>query len=399
MAKVFDKYNRVIANDSKYTGEEPQWVGCETWDPIKFMTNRNRMFGFYNYYLSAKDLKPFALEWMKKSGYTTDQIKVVKSLRDTQPSTTVSKICRALNNGMLPTCDKSMEYYADKPGYTNVEPHDDLAYVKDAIDSLLKENTQPAPEEDPELTENTPFISPIERLKNKVQSTVCRDLDWMLDDWINDDVKVVGINLHSSLKSYTTPAAGLKYVNEWLIRQHSELKGAIDGDPDCVEGYSHLSKPAIRNRIKELDKMISQVEKYKATHTNARKPRKKKVQSADKQIKSLNYLNESDEYAITSASPVSIPGSTKVYTFNIKYRKLTVYGTDSRDGMSVKGSTIKNFDESQSYSMTLRKPNDILNAIVTKTDKQRQKILDDLTTKRKPANGRINDQTLILKIT
>ena len=49
MAKVLDKYNRVIACDSKYTGEEPQWDGCENWDPIKFMTNRNRMFGFYNY--------------------------------------------------------------------------------------------------------------------------------------------------------------------------------------------------------------------------------------------------------------------------------------------------------------------------------------------------------------
>ena len=70
MAKVLDKYNRVIACDSKYTGEEPQWDGCENWDPIKFMTNRNRMFGFYNYYLSAKDLKAFALELMKNNEYT-----------------------------------------------------------------------------------------------------------------------------------------------------------------------------------------------------------------------------------------------------------------------------------------------------------------------------------------
>jgi hypothetical protein len=48
--------------------------------------------------------------------------------------------------------------------------------------------------------------------------------------------------------------------------------------------------------------------------------------------------------------------------------------------------------------MALRKPNDVLNAIVTKTEKQSQKIIDELKTKRKPANGRINDQTLILKV-
>lgn len=399
MAKVLDKYNRVIACDSKYTGEEPQWDGCENWDPIKFMTNRNRMFGFYNYYLNAKDLKVFTLDWMKNNGYNKDKIKYIKSLPDTQPSVTISKLCRALNNGMLPTCDGCMEYYKKNPGYSVSKPHDDLATVKSAIANLLKGYVKTSVKEiDVSEVKETVTINPLERLKNKVESTVCRDLDWMLDDWINTEVKVDGINLHSSLKSNSIPVAGLKHVNEWLMRQKDELCGAIDGDPDCVEGYSHLSKPAIRDRIKELDKMLSQLEKYKATHTNAREPRKKKVQSADKQVKQLKYLSESDEYAITSASPVLIPGSNEVYTFNIKYRKLNVYVCDSREGMSVKGTTLKNYNESLSYSMTLRNPNEILNAIVTKTPKQSKKILDDLKTKRKPVNGRINDQTLIVKV-
>jgi DNA-binding transcriptional MerR regulator len=402
MAKVLDKYNRVIANDSKYTGEEPQWDGCENWDPIKFMKNRNRMFGFYNYYLSAKDLKVFALEWMKKNGYNKDQIKIIKSLRDTQPSVTTSKLCRAMNNGMAPTCDGCMDYYKDKEGYSGAKPHNDYEHVKKEIDSLLSQNTQPIVtiEEDATNEPQKPKtnISPIERLRNKVITTVCRDLDWMLDDWINSETKVYGINLYASLKTNAIPSAGLKYVNEWLIRQRDELNGAIEGDPDSVEGYSYLSKAGIRNRIKELDKMLSQLDKYKATHTNARKPRKKKVQSAEKQVKALKYLSESDEYAVTSATPVRIPGARKVYTFNIKYRKLTVYTCESTEGIVVKGSTLKNFDESQSYSMTLRKPNEVLNAIVTKTEKQSQKIIDELKTKRKPANGRINDQTLILKV-
>jgi hypothetical protein len=49
--------------------------------------------------------------------------------------------------------------------------------------------------------------------------------------------------------------------------------------------------------------------------------------------------------------------------------------------------------------MSLRKPSDVISAVVTKTDKQLDKIIDALTTKRKEANGRINDQTLILKVT
>ena len=70
---------------------------------------------------------------MKKNSYTKDQIKYVKSLRDTLPSTTTSKLCRAMNNGMLPTCDGAMEYYKEKPGYVNAKPHDDLAYVKNDV--------------------------------------------------------------------------------------------------------------------------------------------------------------------------------------------------------------------------------------------------------------------------
>ena len=397
MAKVLDKYNRVIACDSKYTGEEPQWDGCEKWPPVKFMENRNRMFGFYNYYLSAKDLKPFALEWMKNNGYKKDEIKYIKSLRDTQPSVTTSKLCRALTNGMSPTCDGQMEYYKDRPGYNIIEPHNDLTHIKTELTSLLA-NYVKIVDTPVDPSKHTNNISPIERLKNKVNSTICAELDWMLDDWINSEPKVKGINVYSLLKQYTIPAAGLKYVEEWLGRYKTELTEALDGQPDSTEGYSYLTKPGIRSRIKELTKMEEQISKFRATNTNARKPRKKKVQSADRQVKSLNYLTESDEYAVTSVSPANIPGARKLYAFNIKYRRLTVYECSSTEGFSVKGTSIKGFDEKLSYAMSLRKPSDVISAIVTKTDKQRDKIIDALTTKRKEANGRINDQTLILKV-
>jgi hypothetical protein len=399
MAKVLDKFNRVIACDSKYTGEEPRWDDCKNWDPVKFMTNRNRMFGFYNYYLSAKDLKAFALEWMKKNGYKNNEIKYIKSLPDTKPSVTTSKLCRALNNGMLPTCDGYMEYYKDKPGYDVVGPHDDLKHVKTEIASLLVDYvkiTEAPTASDP--SQHPANISPIERLKNKVVSTVCAELDWMLDDWINSEPKVKGINVYSLLKQHTVPAAGVKYVEEWLGRYKTELVEAAEGDPDSAEGYSYLTKPGIRFRIKELAKMEEQVAKFRATNTNARKPRKKKIQSADRQVKSLNYLAESDEYAVTSMSPANIPGARKLYTFNIKYRRLTVYECSSTEGFSVKGTSVLGFDEKLSYSMSLRKPSEALSAIVTKTDKQRDKVIEELTTKRKEANGRINDQTLILKV-
>ena len=83
--------------------------------------------------------------------------------------------------------------------------------------------------------------------------------------------------------------------------------------------------------------------------------------------------------------------------FNEKYRKLTVLTQADKNGLTVKGSTILNFDTVQSYSMTLRKPKEILAAIATKTERQISNLLSKLTTKKTEAKGRVNNNTLIVK--
>lgn len=81
--------------------------------------------------------------------------------------------------------------------------------------------------------------------------------------------------------------------------------------------------------------------------------------------------------------------------YNTKQRKLTVLTSD--EGFFVSGTTVKQFKQEDSYTTTLRKPSETIHAIVTKTEKQTAKVLDSLTTKKTTANGRINNDTLILK--
>jgi hypothetical protein len=183
-----------------------------------------------------------------------------------------------------------------------------------------------------------------------------------------------------------------------LEKQRDDLIGARDKKcPELVEGYSYLSKPAIKRRIKLLDEMISDVELYKSSKKAVRKPRVKKEKSADKLVKNINYLKSSPEYGITSINPIKVVGSEKVYIFNEKYRKLTVLSQADKNGLTVKGTTILNFDTKESYSTTLRKPKDILVAIATKTERQISNLLTKLTTKKTEAKGRVNNNTLILK--
>jgi hypothetical protein len=74
-----------------------------------------------------------------------------------------------------------------------------------------------------------------------------------------------------------------------------------------------------------------------------------------------------------------------------------VYESDGADGFGVKGTTLQNYDENKSYSLTIRKPDDIIPIITNKTERMFTKAIDGLKTKRGNVNGRINEHSIILR--
>ena len=378
MAKVFDRHGRVNAFDEKYTGQEPTWTG----DVLSSQESIDKQFSsalnFYAYYLSGKDLLPDLLKYMD-GRYKTDEIKLIKKFGDKLGLITASKIARMINRGM--------------PIGDNARTIENL--IRPAISEArnMKEVIE-------QKTADKPKISIQERMNNKVNDKVIYHLDMMIDDngWATHDVKVKGIDVTTLLKAGEIPVAGLKQVTDWLeTLKHGLVSAYTKTDSDYVEGYSYLSRPAINNRIKEIDKMLTQVEKYRGANTKARKPRKKKVKSADAQVKNMKYKESDDDFGISSVAPSVVPGSKKLFAFNTKYRRLTMYEANSTDGLGVKGTTMQNFDIKSSFELTLRKPDDILPLITNKTEKQISKVIDALKTKKKAPNGRINNETILLR--
>ena len=380
MARVFDKHGRVNAFDEKYTGQEPTWTG----DVLNSQESIDKRFSsalnFYAYYLSAKDLLPDLIYYMEQRDiYKKPDIKLIKKFGEKLGLITACKIARMINRGM-PIGDNARTIdNIIRPGLSEARN------MKEVIDSKAS---------------NKPTMSIQKRLSNKVNDKVIYHLDSMIDDngWATNEVKVKGIDLTSLLKAGEIPVAGLAQVTKWLDTFKYGLASAYSKtDSDYVEGYSYLSRPAINNRIKELDKMLTQVEKYRGANTKARKPRKKKVKSADAQVKNIKYKQSDDNFGISSVAPSIIPGSKKLFTFNTKYRRLTMYQANSTEGLGVKGTTLQNVDAKVSFELTIRKPDDILPVIANKTEKQISKIIDALKTKRKVPNGRINNETILLR--
>jgi len=188
-------------------------------------------------------------------------------------------------------------------------------------------------------------------------------------------------------------------VEEWIAPRLSELVSARDNECEqYAEAYSHLNKKEINRRISVFEQMLMDLDKIRSAARATRKPRKRKSKSADKQIKDLRYLKEDNTHKVVSISPTQIPGSIRLYTFNVKTRVLTEYVTLVKSGFEIKGTTIQNHDPESSRSTKLRKPDEFLATVLSKTPRQIDKEWSKLTTKTSSGvSGRINEDTVLLR--
>ena len=93
-----------------------------------------------------------------------------------------------------------------------------------------------------------------------------------------------------------------------------------------------------------------------------------------------------------------IPGKEVLFVYNTKSKKLIQYVTNSTKGFEVAGTTIKNVCEEQSRATTLRKPDEMLPIVLSKSIKQIDKqVWDVVTTKINIPNGRINNDCILLR--
>jgi hypothetical protein len=400
MSNAF-KAGRVIAPDAKWTGDEPDWNGWETWPTEKFYKTRARALGFYNYYLDTAAMKPLVLDWMKINGYNKDDVSAIKEANPNVLPSTVGKLVRCLTRGMPSIHPQATDYFATLPFHDEPPvPKDDASVVhyelKRAI-TLLRASSLANDGDGTKVKVPTP--SPLDRIRERVHKEIVSPLEDCLEQWAVTRSGNASFNMSVALRDSKIPAQGCKTILDWLEKNHTEYNGALQReDEQLVEGYSYLSKPELRKIVKSLESMIDDVRNHTKIKNSTRKPRKKKVKDASKQVSKLKYQQHSADWSLDSVSPNRIPSSQRLYLFNTKTRALSVYVASGASGFEVKGTSLKGYDTSISFIATLRKPKETLNNILSSTPKQLDKLFVNLTVKKKPANGRINEQTIILKV-
>lgn len=256
------------------------------------------------------------------------------------------------------------------------------------LERISKEIKTEKKKEDKKKNEYVPTIQ--DRMREQL-STIIGDFDDMFDK-NNSPPKAF-----EYLKKINCPQVHISKIRSYYlpIQKEFETLTSKTCPDDLKEGYVHLSKKDIKARLKWFDSLFADLDSYENVKRASRKTRTPKPKSADKLIKSLKYQKEDSTFKLASINPINIIGSEILFTFNTRYKKLTMLVSDGP--LSVKGTTVTNFDTVKSFTIILRKPNDILPIITKGTIKKIDRTLENLKTKKYEANGRINPNTILLR--
>lgn len=242
-----------------------------------------------------------------------------------------------------------------------------------------------------------PKVNIQEATQNRIKNYL-GELEGVLDEIAKNPKS--DFSLLEDLKKNQMPQTVGPDIETWTKSKISELIAAYEGkDKDLAEGYSNFRKKDLLAFIKKLATFIEDAEKYSAFKKANRKPREKKVKPAGVQIKALKYKARDSELNISSVSPTEIVGAQQVWVFNTKTRKLAVYRTDSALGIQVKGTTLQNYDPEMSMQKTLRKPAEQLKDLLAAGKVQLRKFMDNIKSVPTTPNGRMNEETLIVRTT
>jgi len=231
-------------------------------------------------------------------------------------------------------------------------------------------------------------------VKEKVQ-TFLGEMEGIYDDVL---FKSLEHDLFKNLQTVTFPATSSGELKDWVTTKLNLLISITEtDDPLIIEGYANITKRKHTFTLKVLNQWLEDIDKYTGFKKANRKPRAKKVKSPQQQVAKLKYKKEDTELNIKSVLPTEIVGALQVWIYNTKYKKLAVYRTDSMTGIQIKGSSLQNYDPELCEQKTLRKPKETLHSVISGGKVQLRRILDGLTTKDTPVNGRINDECLIIR--
>lgn len=383
----------VAARAAKGKDFSPKWEGCETWDTSQFLRHFHSSMAWYRLESSSKELKPKVIDWMSRNDYTKAQIAEFKKTKDNRCGTTVGSIAACLLKGM----PAYREDFNDGRNTADWLKASIAAIVAEGKDDVDDDAVKAAAAVDAP----TVYVPTIQERVYDASMIMTEEIETAIEAFQTDpeafnpkEFKVLNL-----LKAKQAKAAHARIIKNFYERQLLELiEAAGTKDEQLKEAYSHLSKANLKKITQFYQEVVSACDMLAQEAKVNRAPRAKKSVPAEKIVAKLKYLKSNEPLKLVSINPTDIISAKELWVYNVKSRKLGKYIAKEYAELSVKGTSIINFDENLSVQKTLRKPEEQLKEFKAAGKVVLRKFLDDIKAVDIKLNGRIGEEVILLKV-
>ena len=378
--------------DEKYTGPEPEWAGWEAWSYEKFRKTQHWGYFWYNYFSTAKEMIPQVTKWMLENGYTKDDVKAFKAAPDHRCSVTMGSTASMLLRGMPEVHPQSNE--------RNI-----AIWLKEKIGPVIAEGKEILKTQKVEEKIGGPVLSIQDRIREASLTHMEGIVDW-IETWLVNPAKFdpKGLNPLNFLKGREINQAHARVIRDFYEPMRNEINELVnppkvkdDAYAQLVEGYRAYTKPQLKTLLAALEEIISATNMFLQQAKVNRKPRAKKAPSKEKLVSKLKFKTHDDRYKLVSIQSSEAAAALELWVFNTKTRKLGVYVASDTAALSVKGTTIINFNEDKSIAKTLRKPEEQLKDANKLPKTKMRSLFNGVNSIETKLNGRINADIILLK--
>jgi hypothetical protein len=368
--------------DTKYFGEEPLFVLQPDADLRRVTMMRS--FTWYNRFYGKKDAKELMSQYLDFHKRTQDS-KVMRKVDDKEFLLTLCWLARMNLRGL------------------ELSEHEELT-LENEVQRLLKTIYKPEVKEAsatgaPDIVDapSRPNIQEILREKAK---DAAGELEGSFDDFISNG-KASERTMDIVARFNVMPQHISLITDVWKKKQTEFAELQEGNDKLLIEGYSNLSKVQIRNIIKYIESVLSDLNSYISVKKASKAPRARKAVPVEKIVAKLKYLKTFKDTAskldLVSISPIKLHGASEAWVYDTAKRKLHHYiADDYSKAFTVKGSTLLGFDTAQSEVKTLRKPGEQIKEVMGSKPAAR-KYFKDIKAVATTPNGRFNEHMIILK--
>lgn len=363
------------ATETKYMGDEPYFP----MQPEERSLALTRSFTWYNRFYGKKDARDLLCQFLEYNN-RTEEAKKLKKVDEKEVLMTLCWLARMTLRGL------------------ELNEHEDNV-LENEISRLLRLTAKPeviATEEEKPAS-NRPNIQ--ELLREKAREAA-GELEGLFDEFITTgkaSQKPIDVVAKLNIVPQQIP-----YIVGFWKRKQEEFEVLQEGkDADIKEAYAFLGKIQVRNVLKFIEQVTTDLNSYISVKKANKAPRKKKAVPVEKIVAKLKYLKEfkdaTNKLELISIHPTKLHGASEAWVYDTAKRKLHHYIADEYSkSFTVKGNALLGFDTNASEIKTLRKPGEQIKEVMGSKPAAR-KYFKDIKAVATTPNGRFNENMLILK--